>query len=542
MPDKKDVSLMPSFVTNLPQPPLRKAEEYLAAYKGYAYTAISSIAQEVASIDLRLFKKKIVRGEVETDQIIEHESLSLLHFANPLMTFYDLIEATQIYLELVGEGYWLVLKDGTTPRELWPLRPDWVKVIPSKETIIDSYVYTPGGNDVEKVTIPREDIIPFKYFNPQHIFRGKGSIQAAAMAIDIQDFSQQWNRNFFFNSALPGLVFTTDKAVSDSTVKRFMQQWQATYQGRNNPHKIAFLGGGFKAEKLSINAKDMDFAEQQKMMRDDILAVFKVPKTVLGLTDDVNRANAEATTKAFMERVITPRMIKLSNTLNEFYLPMFGEDNIFFDFTDPAPEDTEQKLRIYQSGLQFGWLTPNEVRERENLEPVDGGDVLLPASLAPIQTMPEESKGQSPVDKLLNIIRRERKEVVKDPKKKKFKHMVKIPPKRLAQLQKEKLQGELASSFREYFSKIVGNGHSRSKPKPKKDDAVEDFVVQALNSFKDRAEKEKEKIANEAKLKAEIIIAEAKEQAKEEAEKEKKSILDEIKELRDKARRFLGGQ
>src|SRR3990167_8218671 len=119
------------FVINLPQAPARNAEEYLKAYIGYIYTAVGAIAQEVASIDLHLYKLSFVKGKPKTTEIFEHETLSVLHYVNQLATLYDVIEATQIYLELTGEAYWVVLKDGKTPKEFWLLRPDWVKVIPS---------------------------------------------------------------------------------------------------------------------------------------------------------------------------------------------------------------------------------------------------------------------------------------------------------------------------------------------------------------------------------------------------------------------------
>ncbi len=405
MPKQQEKIQPAGVVFNRPRPALPKADEYLKSYQNYVYTATSAIAQEVASIELKLLKK--TKDEVE--EVKEHEALSLLHFANSLTTQYDLIESTQTYSELIGEAFWVVFRDNNKrPREIWPLRPDWVKVIPSPTDVIDHYIYNPGGISTEKVKIPRENMVPFRYFNPTNPYRGKGSVQAAAMPIDIFDFAQQHNRNFFFNSAEAGLVFLTDKVLKKEVIDRFTKQWQSTYGGRENAHKIAFLGGGFKMEKSGTTAKEMDFANLHRIMRDDILAVFKVPKTVLGLTEDVNRANAEATTRAFMERVITPRMRKFVNTLNEFYLPMFGETELFFDFEDPAPEDVEKKLLVYENGLKYGWLTPNEVREMENLDSKEGGDDLRPASVS----LDEVQEMESQIEEVTKNVKGKEKEIL----------------------------------------------------------------------------------------------------------------------------------
>lgn len=453
------IAPLATSVMSLPQPPLRKAEEYLDAYQGYAYTAISSIAQEVASIKLKLFRVKYVGNKAKATEVLEHPVLSFLQYSNPITTLYDTIEATQVYEELVGEAFWLILKDNKgTPKELWLLRPDWIKIIPSVENIIESYVYMPGGVSTQKVVIPKENIIHFKYFNPKNPYRGKGSVQAAAMPLDIHTFAQEWNRNFFFNSAMPGLVFTTDKTVSQSTITRFMTQWKNEHGGRTNTQKVAFLSGGFKLDRTSLAPKDMDFSEQQRMMRDDVLAVFRVPKTILGLTDDVNRANAEATTRAFMERVITPRMIKFVGNLNEFLLPMFGEEGLFLDFVDPAPEDVELKLSRYANGRQHGWLTPNEIRAEENLKPLEGGDELS-SSTSPVTPPATEPNVQDGNKSLISAIKALFKKVekvqvsrVSVDYEKPFKHMMPFPAKRPEVLKREELTVDLTKDL----TKLIG--------------------------------------------------------------------------------------
>lgn len=472
--------LAASSIMTLPQPPPKNAEEYLKAYTGYSYTAISSISQEVASIDFHLYKAKFVKGQPESTEIYEHPLLSLLRHVNSLITFYDLIEATQSYLELLGESFWVVLKDGKVPRELWPIRPDWVKIVPDPVDVIKEYTYHPGGG-VEKVTIPKENMIPFKYFNPLNPYRGKGSIHAAALSIDTHNFAQEYNRNFFFNSAIPSLVFTSEKPLAEAVVKRFINQWQASYGGRSKSNKVAFLGNGLKMDKISVGGKEMDFAEQQKMMRDDILAVFKVPKTILGMTDEVNYANAMATTRAFMERTITPRMRKLVETLNEFLVPMYGDDTLFLDFTDPAPEDVEMKLKKYENALKYGWMTPNEIRAEENMEPVEGGDEL-PKQLGSSFGKPsgeegsqgeEESAPEAPkkpkegeeeergISALLSKIRGKKtivpivKPKLRALKKKAVKHMVRLPVKTLEVLDREKLEKELTPKIVEIIGALL---------------------------------------------------------------------------------------
>ena len=452
-------------VMSLPQPPARNAEEYLKAYTSYIYTAVSSIAQEVASIDLHLFKASFTNQGPQTTEIYEHEVLSLLQYMNPLTTFYDMVEATQIYLELTGEAFWVILRDNSGPKEVWLLRPDWVKVVPDPQTVIKHYTYSPGGNNSNAFIIPRENMVPFKYFHPLNPYRGRGTVQSAALPFDIMTFAQEYNRNFFFNSAIPSMLFTTEQKLSEATIKRFMNQWQASYGGRGKSNKIAFLGNGLKMDQISTAPKELDFIEQQKLMRDDVLAVFKVPKTILGLTDDVNKANADATTLAFMERVVTPRMIKFVGTLTEILLPMFTDNaNLFLDFTDPSPQDTEMKLKRYESGRKLGWLSANEVRAEENMEPVEGGDDYTPVGGAPFgapklgepAATPSPAGGKGLAGVLQRAFgKREVKPVGWSAKPKKFKHMMPIPQKRLEVLRREKLAKSLVAPLVKFIGDML---------------------------------------------------------------------------------------
>lgn len=450
---------------NFPKPAPMKTEEYLQSYVGYVYTAVSAIAQEVASIDLHLYEKKYVKGRLQTEEIGEHELLSVLDYVNPISTFYDLVEATQIYMELVGECYWVLIKDTKTkqPREIWLLRPDWVTVIPSEKDFIGGYRYNPGGISRDGIDLPVDSVVPFKYFNPTNPFRGKGSVQAAAMPLDILNFALDYNRRFFFNSATPGLVFTTDQKPNEKMLKRFVESWMENYGGRENSHKAAFLTNGFKLDRTSTSPKDMDYNEQIKTMRDDVLAVFKVPKTILGLTDDVNRANAEATTKSFMERVITPRMIKFVNTLNEMYVPVFGDDSLFLDFTDPAPQDVEQELKVYASGLGQGaaaaWMTPNEVRAMRNLPPIAGGDTLPTKSVngeTIKEVSPEGTEGviKDMKDTKSSVTKIDRQQLLQAITGRK-KHMVQIPKKKLIDFKREKLEKSLQEDLVPLLSEML---------------------------------------------------------------------------------------
>jgi len=445
MPNKSvDIPLQSQgFLTSLPVPPPPKSKDYLKAYTDWTFACVTAIATEFAEIQLKLYKRKTIRGKDEIEQVFQHESLAILRNVNEFMTFYNLAEVNETYLQLLGEAYWAKLRfDNGKVAELWPLRPDWVKVIPSKESFIESYAYCPNNNPKDAVIFPKEDIVPFKDLDPTNAYRGMGVVKAAAQSIDIDEFSKDYIRAFFYNSAMPGLVFSTDKKLKEAEIKRFLRQWDSKFRGRKNSHKVAFVGGGLKPTPITNTPAEMQFLENQKYTRDEILALFKVPKPVLGITEDVNLANAEATVRQFKTGVISPRMAKFTAYLNEFYLTEWADEDLFFDYLDPAPEDRELDLKIYASGLQHGWLTPNEVREMENREPVEGGDELPQPNKAPV------SSEEKP--KLFR-----KKKVVPVPKikisKEQIKFNMQVPHRTLRQLRKD----EFTSGVSHDLKKLV---------------------------------------------------------------------------------------
>lgn len=443
MPTKDEKFIPEAGFLNLPVPPAWKATDQLNAYESWVYTCINAIAQEVASTQFRLFKKKYVRGKQEIVEVTEHEALSLLYEVNPYSNYYMHIYETTVYLMLLGEAYWAKLRSGEKPISLWTLRPDYITIIPSAQRLIDHYTYRVGYG--KEIDIAFEDMVPFRFPNPNSPYRGKSPVQSAARAIDTDTFSANWNRNFFFNSALPNMVLTTDQQLTEVQVNRLLAAWQAKFQGVGNAHKVAFLTGGFKPEQIGQKMNDMEFIEQRRAMRDEIMAIFKVPKTILGLTDDVNRANAEATKAAFIEGTITPILHMITSHLNEFYLSDWGNEELFFDFDDPSPEDHTMKLALYKNALggdgNIPWMTINEVRDLENLEPVDGGDVIyLPFGVKEIGDTTEEPKG------LMRMFKKD-EEVIKLKANKKSKNERKfntpIPPKGLFKLRQERLTTEI---------------------------------------------------------------------------------------------------
>ena len=119
----------------------------------------------------------------------------------------------------------------------------------------------------------------------------------------------------------------------------------------------------------------MDFVKQKEMSRDEILAFFQTPKSLLGMVQDSNRANTQAAREIFAISKIDPVMQWFVDYLNEFFLKIVApNEDLFFTYSSPVPEDAEFLLERNKFDVANGVKTPNEIRASRGLEPYVGGD------------------------------------------------------------------------------------------------------------------------------------------------------------------------
>ena len=381
--------------------PKMRTSDYLKAASGWVYGCVGVIADEVAGIQLKLLK---IKGD-ESVEIDDDPALDVIYRANNAMSRFDLINLTFQYLELTGEAPWFIAFKNGKPDQIILLRPDRITIKPgSNGEMIGGYkyrVYSDGG--MKEVDLEPEEVVFLKYADPNLPLRGKGPLQAAAITYDLDNYAEKWNSQFFKNSASPSAALQTDKVLAKDVRKRLEAKIRENYQGEENAHKTMILENGLKWEQISLSQKDMDFIEQQRFSRDKILAIFRVPRTALGITDDVNRANAEATDYVFAKRTIKPKMMRFVEQLNEFYLPLFGETDKYFDFEDPVPQNVDQDIKKAESGINSGYMTVNEAREIMGLDAIEGGDELRePMSFNPILGLIAPKKTNRPSRKQMH--------------------------------------------------------------------------------------------------------------------------------------------
>ena len=355
---------------------------------GWLFSVIEKITNQVASVEWDLFRRAPNGDRVKIDR---HPALDLWNSPNPFYTNDHFIEAGQQHQELVGETYWCVLRNlGGRPTELWPVRPDRIRPIPSADQFIAGYEYRLGS-----VVIPLDvdSVIPMLKPSPMDPYRGMGVVQSILSDLDAEKLAARWTRNFFFNDATPGGIIELQEDLGDEQWERFIRRWDEQHRGVSNSHRVAILEKAiWKDRKFTL--RDMQFEQMRHLSRDIILGAFGVTGWVVGMMENANRASAEAAMFHMAQLVTIPRLRKIKAALNTRLLPMYGATDLEFDFIDPTPENRELNLEEADRGYKAGILTRNESRARIGEGNVPDGDDFIqqPESVpAPILESPSST-------------------------------------------------------------------------------------------------------------------------------------------------------
>lgn len=372
-------------------PPALNTQAYIKAYGeiGWLFACTSKIGADVGDTEWKAYKKG------EEDPLNSSRALELLLNPNPYFSFFRIIEMTQIYLDLTGKCFWYIAKDRAgRPSQIWVVSPINMTIIPDRDNFIKGFIYQAGA---QNVPLEPDEVIFFNYADPNNPYNGISPAHAAAIPLESDKYAATWNRNFFYNNAEPAGIVSFPDGVDGDDFEAWKEKWRDEYGGPGNAKKTAFIRGGqVTYTAIQISQKDMDFYNLRLSNRDEILAMFGMPKSILGIVEDVNRANAEASEYTYMKHTISPRLKRIQDILNNQFIKLFGEEGTELKFTDVVPENKDFIKSVLDSQTDKS-ITKNEARNILNkllglkLEPVDGGNVIYQAvNLQPMGTpMPQ---------------------------------------------------------------------------------------------------------------------------------------------------------
>jgi len=321
---------------------------------GTLFSIVNRTSTATAEVKWNLYRKRVRSSNSakkgERVEVGRHAAIDLWNKPNPFYTRQLLVESSQQHLDLVGEAWWVIYwsKRFKVPLELWPVRPDRMEPVPHPTEFLSGYVYTsPGG---ERVPLDVNEVIQIRMPNPLDPYRGMGPVQAILADLDAVKYSAEWNRNFFINSAEPGGLIKVPDRLSDDEFRDMRNRWQEQHQGVARAHRVAILENAEWVDR-SFSQRDMQFVELRNVSREVIREAFGIHGHVLGVAEDINRANALAANETFAQFIVRSRLARFADTLNSRLLALYGPtgEDLEWDHENPTPADREADDRERES-------------------------------------------------------------------------------------------------------------------------------------------------------------------------------------------------
>lgn len=336
------------------------------------YACIRVISESVGQIPLKVYERLPSGGKREASG---HPLYALLHdWPNEEMTSFTWREAMASHLCGWGNCYSYIDfgRDGR-PKSIELLSPD--RVCPKRLSSSDLLVYDVTSRKGGTKRYAKEQILHVPGMGFDGI-AGYSPIRIAAETIGAGMAAQKYIGAFFKNGAVPRGILEHPGSMSQEAQDRLRENWNKTYGGSGNAHKVAILEENMKFHIVSVNPVDAQLIETMKLSRSQIAGIFRVPAHMINDLDKATFSNVDQLSLEFVKFSLMPWLARMEQVFNRrLFLPA-ERGKYFCQFvTDGLLRgDSKSRNEAHRVAIMGGWKSVNEVRAEENMEPIKNGD------------------------------------------------------------------------------------------------------------------------------------------------------------------------
>jgi HK97 family phage portal protein len=349
----------------------------------YVYRAVKLMAQGIASLDIGVYE-----GRDDMQRREEHPAARLLSRPNPLQGKASYMEEFATRLLISGRAYFEAIgPDSGPPRELYVPEPDDIR--PIFDRAADGFIQRYRSDEAQETWQP-DEMHMVRLVDPENPLQGQSVIQAAARAADVSNYGRRYAHSLLKSMGVPPYMLTTEGAMTDEQKESFGESFAQRLRdafnrmrdsGVTRPQVYDSMENS-DFERLGMSPDEMSLLDLiQQSGREIAVAMGPAPE-LLGDPENKVYNNVSEAREALYTEHIMPLGNLICGELTHWLGEQFGfSDDLHFGF-DPTripalQSDPESKRKTDLEALQAGAITINEYRERQGMEPRDGGDVLL---------------------------------------------------------------------------------------------------------------------------------------------------------------------
>ncbi|UWG97411.1 phage portal protein [Dehalobacter sp. DCM] len=360
----------------------KTVNEFTAMQTTAVYSCVRILSEALASLPLHVYRY----SQGGKERVYDHPLYHILHDEpNSEMTSFVFRETLMSHLLIWGNAYAQVIRDGAgRVVALYPLLPNKMEVWRDKKGEI-FYTYSrnsdenPNLKDYGSVVLRRQDVLHIPGLGFDGLV-GYSPIAMAKNAVGMTLACEEYGASFFANGANPGGVLEHPGVLKDP--KKVRDSWNEVYRGTNNAHKVAVLEEGMKYQQIGIPPEEAQFLETRKFQINEIARLYRIPPHMVGDLEKSSFSNIEQQSLEFVKYTLDPWVIRWEQALQRSLLLPREKTEYFIKLNVDGllRGDYQSRMNGYSIARQNGWLSANDIREMEDMNPipdVEGGNLYL---------------------------------------------------------------------------------------------------------------------------------------------------------------------
>lgn len=353
--------------------PTKSVSPDLAMKLSAVYACVYVLSSSVAQLPLHVKCKS--GDKVET--VKDHPAYYLLHDSpNAWQTSYKLREYAQSSVLLYGNAYiHIVRNQNGEVVSLESLEPWKVQLLKNGSR----YVYGYYGDD-KTMSLSPDDVLHIKSLGPS-IKTGKSVIQTHAETIGLGLDARKFASGFFGGNARPAGILSVKTPLNSNAWENFKKMWQTAQEKlRSEENKTILLPAELDYKALTVSPVDTELLSMMKLNRSEIAGIFNVPAHMINDLEKATFSNISEQTIQFIRFSVMPWVVNWEQELNR---KIFTEAErkagyfVKFNLAGIMRGTAGERATFYHAAITDGWMSRNEARQLEDMNPVEGLDEML---------------------------------------------------------------------------------------------------------------------------------------------------------------------
>ncbi len=269
------------------------------------------------------------------------------------------------------------------------LPPQSTAPIPDPRRFVSGYeVLMPNG---DKIIMKPDDVVWVRRPHPLDPYLSLTPMEAAGVAIEIENLAKLYNRNFLLNDGRPGGLLVVRGEIDADDKDELRSRFRGNL-GRVGSTTVISADDGVDFVDTSSNPRDAAYIQMRQITKEEILASFGVPESVIGNASGRTFSNAGEEIRVFWSETMMPHLEPIARALDEL------DERYYVDFdVEDVPSLVmyrQERHRYVLQEFQTGLISANEYRENTGRKSVksDLADSLLQnPNLTPIANTKKET-------------------------------------------------------------------------------------------------------------------------------------------------------